>query len=93
VARSSRGPALDVQAYQLNLDDLAKPELKAVAFDRKNEKLLMEEVEVEDSEKKEDEAPEPDAVRNEALRIMKDLIGLTNNSVRTASTQKPAASE
>jgi len=92
VARTERGPALDIQAYQLNLDDLAKPELKVVAFDRKNEKAALME-EVDEDAAKEEEAPEPDAVRNEALRIMQDLINLTHSSVRTASTQKPDAAE
>ena len=40
--RQSRGPALDVQAYELTLDDLAAPKLRPVAFDRKQDKNLLE---------------------------------------------------
>ena len=35
--RQSRGPALDVQAFELTLDDLSAPKLRPVAFDRKQE--------------------------------------------------------
>jgi carboxyl-terminal processing protease len=81
--RKKRGPALAVQAYELKLDDLTSPKLRPVAYDRKPEKAVAaEEEEAED--KKAD--PEPDAIRNEALRIMKDLIDL-NRQTKTASIQ------
>ncbi len=54
-----------------------------MAYDRKPDKAVAaEEDEAED--KKTD--PEPDAIRNEALRIMKDLIEL-NRQTKTASIQ------
>mgnify|MGYP003694671293 CR=1 FL=1 len=40
--RQSRGPALEVQAYELTLDDLAAPKLRPVAFDRKQDKNLLD---------------------------------------------------
>lgn len=76
IDRQGRGEALNVAAYELTLDDLASPELRSVAYNRKKDKALMEEVE-EEAEKK-DEAPEPDPVRDEAIRIINDLIELTS---------------
>lgn len=81
--RKERGPALAVQAYELKLDDLSATKLRPVAYDRKPEKAAaMEEDDADD--KKAD--PEPDAIRNESLRIMKDLIEL-NHQTKTASIQ------
>jgi carboxyl-terminal processing protease len=80
--RQSRGPALGVQAYELTLDDLAAPKLRPVAFDRKQDKHLLEAEEDEINAKK--AAPEPDPIRNESLRIMRDLIEL-NQQTKTAS--------
>jgi len=76
IDRQGRGEALNVAAYELTLDDLASPELRSVAYNRKKDKALMEEVE-EEAETK-DEAPEPDPVRDEAIRIINDLIELTS---------------
>ncbi len=80
--RQSRGPALGVQAYELTLDDLAAPKLRPVAFDRKQDKNLLDSDEEEANAKK--AAPEPDPIRNESLRIMRDLIEL-NQQTKTAS--------
>ena len=80
--RQSRGPALGVQAYELTLDDLAAPKLRPVAFDRKQDKNLLDSEEEEPNGKK--AAPEPDPIRNESLRIMRDLIEL-NQQTKTAS--------
>lgn len=80
--RQSRGPALGVQAYELTLDDLAAPKLRPVAFDRKQDKRLLDSDEEEANAKK--AAPEPDPIRNESLRIMRDLIEL-NQQTKTAS--------
>ena len=85
--RQSRGPALDVQAFELTLDDLSVPKLRPVAFDRKQEKHLLEPPEEDDNGKKEKENPEPDAIRNEALRILRDLIDLGSRT-KTASIPK-----
>lgn len=83
--RQSRGPALNAQAYELTLDDLNVPKLRAVAFDRKQDKNLLEPSDDEEEGKK--ESPEPDAIRNESLRIMRDLIDLGNRT-KTASIPK-----
>jgi carboxyl-terminal processing protease len=83
--RQSRGPALDVQAFELTLDDLSAPKLRSVAFDRKQEKSMLEPSDEDDNGKK--ESSEPDAIRNEALRIMRDLINLGNRT-KTASIPK-----
>jgi carboxyl-terminal processing protease len=80
--RQSRGPAIGVQAYELTLDDLAAPKLRPVAFDRKQDKDLLGPDEEEGDAKK--AAPEPDPIRNESLRIMRDLIEL-NQQTKTAS--------
>jgi carboxyl-terminal processing protease len=83
--RQSRGPALNVQAFELTLDDLSAPKLRPVAFDRKQDKHLLEPAEEDDNGKK--EGPEPDAIRNEALRIIRDLVNLGNRT-KTASIPK-----
>jgi carboxyl-terminal processing protease len=83
--RQSRGAALDVQAFELTLDDLSAPKLRSVAFDRKQEKNMLEPSDEDDDGKK--ESSEPDAIRNEALRIMRDLINLGNRT-KTASIPK-----
>ena len=80
--RQSRGPALGVQAYELTLDDLSAPKLRPVAFDRKQDKSLLDSDEEEANAKK--AAPEPDPIRNESLRIMRDLIELIQQT-KTAS--------
>lgn len=87
--RLARGPALNVKAYELTLDDLASRELRPVAFDRVREKqALMAE---EDGESKDSKTPAPDPIRNETLRITQDLI-LLNTPAKTAST-KPVTPE
>ena len=83
--RQSRGPALDVHAFELTLDDLSAPKLRPVAFDRKQEKNMLETPDEDDDGKK--QGSEPDAIRNEALRIMRDLIDLGNRT-KTASIPK-----
>ena len=82
--RQARGPALGVQAYELTLDDLAAPKLRPVAFDRKQDKNLFEPDEEEANAKK--ATPEPDPIRNEALRVMRDFIDLSEQT-KTASVQ------
>ncbi len=83
--RQSRGPALDVQAFELTLDDLSAPKLRPVAFDRKQDKNLLEPSEEDEEGNK--KGPEPDAIRNESLRIMRDLIEQINRT-KTASIPK-----
>lgn len=89
--RSSRGPLLDVQAYELTLDDVNAPSLKQVPYERKPDLKALAESEEESGAAKEEDVAEPDPIRNEALRIAEDLIRLTQQN-KTASVQpKPAA--
>lgn len=82
--RLARGPLLNVQAWQLTLDDVRnrREKLEAVAYEREREKRYTDPEESEEA--KEDASPEPDPIRNEALRITADLIQL-NTQAKTAS--------
>jgi carboxyl-terminal processing protease len=83
--RKERGPAFEVTAYELTLENVEKPELVQVAFDRDKKKGY--DMEVEETKDEEPKDPAPDAVRNEALRIAGDLIEVRAAS-KTASIQK-----
>ncbi len=83
--RKERGPAFEVTAYELTLENVEKPELVQVAFDRDKKKGY--DMEVEEAKDEEPKDPAPDAVRNEALRIAGDLIEVRAAS-KTASIQK-----
>jgi carboxyl-terminal processing protease len=85
--RKERGPAFEVTAYELTLENVEKPELVQVAFDRDKKKGY--DMEVEEAKDEEAKDPAPDAVRNEALRIAGDLIEVRAAS-KTASIQKDA---
>lgn len=87
--RLARGPLVNVKAYQLTLDQVRdKSDLQPVAYERDREKKY-EDPDEADAEKKEGpQPPEPDAIRNETLRILSDLIGLqkpTKTAQRTDS--------
>ncbi len=91
--REARGPALAVQDYELKLDDVNAPKLRAVAFDRRDEKKAAAADDDEDDDKSKKPGPvPPDAIRNEALRIMKDFIELSQPA-KTASAQPTAAAQ
>jgi len=78
--RDKRGPALQAQAYQLNLDDVGKEKLELVAYNRKPDKTAMLDDEPESAEApKKNEKPLPDPVRDETLRILMDLLSLTHH--------------
>lgn len=83
--RASRGPLVDVQAYELTLDDVDAPSLKQVPYERKPDAKALAESEEENGEKA-DDTPEPDPIRNETLRIAEDLIKLSKRN-KTASVQ------
>lgn len=71
--RKERGPSLEVTAYEVTLDNLANEDLEEVAFDRRKGKgFQIEDPDVDPEDK--DAVQPPDAVRNEALRIAKDLV-------------------
>jgi carboxyl-terminal processing protease len=90
--RAERGPIVNAKAWQITLDDAksGRKELEVVDYEReRDKKYLDEESEAEEAElekKGEKKKPEPDPIRNEAVRIMGDLIGLSNIA-RTASAE------
>jgi len=90
--REARGPALDVTAYELKLDDVTAPKLRKVAFDRKEDKGMMDDDDDSDGDTKKTEKAPPDPIRNETLRIMRDWISLSKPT-KTASIQPEKASE
>lgn len=98
--REKRGPLVNAKVWQVTLDDAksGRKELEVVDYEReRDKKYLDEEEEAEESEKGkngEKKKPEPDPIRNEAVRIIGDLIGLSDVA-RTASadTSKKPASE
>lgn len=74
-ARKERGPSIDVDAYEVTLQNAEAPKLEKVAFDsRKSKGNIMDS---EETDKEADAEPVPDAVKNEAIRIAKDLIDIT----------------
>lgn len=99
-SRKQRGPALAAKAFEITLDNVDRAELVPVAFERATKKSyldLEEEVSTSaednqddsaksgaDNEKK-DTPPEPDAVRVEALYIMRDMISCVSPEGKTAS--------
>lgn len=79
--RLARGPLVDVQAYQLTLDDVRnKNKLVAVAYEREREKRYEDPEETEAAKAEEDKGPEPDPIRNETLRIISDFIEFMRGS-------------
>jgi carboxyl-terminal processing protease len=90
--RTSRGPIVNAKDYQLTLDDVTAEKLKEVPFiQKKSSRYYDEDADDENGDKdKEADAPVPDPVRNEALRIMDDLIGLQTQT-RTASIHSEPA--
>jgi len=85
-ARKQRGEALDVVAYELTLDDVDAKSLRPVAYnrERKSEKYA----DPEEEGAKEEEEIKPDPIRDEAVRIIEDLIEMS----RQPKTAKSAAS-
>lgn len=82
--RKESGPVFDVKAYEVTLENVNEKELQQVAFDRNKKKGY--EVDPEEDENGKPKEPQPDAVRNEAIRIAKDLIEVRAAS-QTASVQ------
>lgn len=89
--RAARGPLISAQVWQLTLDDVRskREKLEQVAYERDREKRYLEEPEdAEDQKRNGPKTPEPDPIRNETLRIIEDLISLTNRN-KTASVAQP----
>jgi carboxyl-terminal processing protease len=86
--RAQRGAAIEAVAYEVTLDNVEKPTLDKVAFDRKKKGSLFEASDDDDGDSEADtkDVVIPDAIRNEALRINADMVDLLKSS-KTASTQ------
>ena len=81
--RTARGQIMNAKAWQVTLDDVQskRASLESVPYDRDRDKKYTEEEEEPSSSKKETaKTPEPDPIRNEAVRIIGDLIELSDTS-------------
>ncbi len=86
-ARKTRGPALAANSFEITLDNVDDKELVPVAFERPSKKKGYLDGEDPENAEEEESDPEHDAVRVEALRIMKDMIELSKPS-KTAKVTK-----
>lgn len=84
--RIARGPVFDVKTYEVRLDDVSAPKLRPVAYIRKPDKAALAVDDDEPADPKKPDVPQPDPIRDEALRIMRDYIDL-NRQDKTASVQ------
>lgn len=86
-ARRERGPALDAVAYDVTLENVDEEALEKVAFDReRNHRRMRMLDEYEEADEEKDDFVPPDAIRNETLRIIRDMIGLVSGA-KTAKAQ------
>ena len=74
---------VNAKVWQLTLDDVKnnREDLEVVAYERERDKKYNIEEESDESEEEKKESkktPEPDPIRNEAVRIISDLIELSN---------------
>ena len=86
--RLARGPIINAKTWQITLEDVQsnRKDLEVVAYDRERDKKYAEDDEADPDAKKDAKVPEPDAVRNEAVRIISDLIELNTNSKTASAT-------
>ncbi|OJV01749.1 MAG: hypothetical protein BGO12_11775 [Verrucomicrobia bacterium 61-8] len=84
--RIARGPVFDVKTFEVRLDDVSAPKLRPVAYNRKPDKAALAVEDDEPVDPKKPDVPQPDPIRDEALRIMRDYINL-NRQDKTASVQ------
>jgi carboxyl-terminal processing protease len=94
--RQARGSLVNAKVWQVTLDDVKnnREELEVVAYERERDKKYDIEEEAEDSSKEKKDSkktPEPDPIRNESVRIISDLIELSNPT-KTAKTSGAQAS-
>lgn len=94
--RAQRGPALDVAAYEVTLDDLSSKELRPVVYNRKRDRFSVAEEDAEETDavapkeaKETEDLQDPDPVRDEGLRIINDLIRLSHGP-KTVQTGRDA---
>jgi carboxyl-terminal processing protease len=89
--RLARGPIINAKVRQVTLDDVKnhREDLEVVAYERNRDKKYNEEdpEETEGGKKTEQKLPEPDPIRNEAVRIISDLIDFSGLG-KTVSTNK-----
>jgi len=92
--RQARGSLVNAKVWQVTLDDVKnnRKDLEVVAYERERDKKYDIEEEVDDSSKEKKDskkAPEPDPIRNEAVRIISDLIELSSpaKTAKTSGTQ------
>jgi len=95
--RAARGSMVNAKVWQLTLDDVKnnREDLEVVAYERERDKKYNIEEESNESEEEKKEAkktPEPDPIRNEAVRIISDLIEFSNpaKTAKVSSTQAAA---
>jgi len=95
--RVARGSLVNAKVWQLTLDDVKnnREDLEVVAYERDREKKYSIDEEGEEQEEKEDskKVPEPDPIRNEAVRIISDLIQLSNSSKTAKASSVQAVIE
>ncbi len=84
--RASRGAPFEAVAYEVTLDNVDKPALQKVAFDRKKKGSLFDTADDDDNDTAKEDVVLPDAIRNEALRINADLVDILKSS-KTASAR------
>ena len=84
--RLARGPVFDVKTFEVRLDDVSAPKLRPVAYNRKPDKAALAVEDDEPADPKKPDVPQPDPIRDEAIRIMRDYINL-NRQDKTASVQ------
>jgi len=91
--RATRGAAVEAVAYEVTLDNVDKPTLEKVAYDRKKKGSLYDSADDDsddvdpktaDGKKTAKEPIVTDAIRNETLRIEADLVDL-QKTAKTAS--------
>jgi carboxyl-terminal processing protease len=84
----------DIKSYSITLDNVTKPELQLITFEKPEKKeksatTAIEPADAEDDEEATNKANRYDAVKTETLNILSDLIDLTRNpKTATASTAK-----
>jgi hypothetical protein len=94
--RLAHGPLIQADVWQLTLDDVRtkREKLEAVAYEREREKHYTDPEEADaDNKANEKKLPEPDPIRNETIRIVEDLIHLTNLNKTAAVTGSPAVQQ
>ena len=96
--RAARGSMVNAKVWQVTLDDVKnnREDLEVVAYERERDKKYNIEEESDESEEEKKEAqktPEPDPIRNEAVRIISDLIELSNPAKTAKVSNSQAAAE